>query len=110
MAIATTPITKTNTRLETFIAPPQTAHSTRRNCMSKGCTGTGEKSPKVERMQTGFLRSPRLFPHGRLHKRELRNHGTRKFTLLVSVPLGVTTWTGPVVAPAGTEVFMKVAD
>ena len=32
---------------------------------------------------------------------------TWKGTLLVSVPLGVTTWTLPVVAPAGTSVVIK---
>jgi hypothetical protein len=38
-------------------------------------------------------------------------HGsTRKLTLLVSVPLGVTTWTGPVVAPTGTVVLIAVCD
>ena len=35
-------------------------------------------------------------------------YGTRKGTLLESVPLGVVTWTGPVVAPGGTVVAMKV--
>jgi hypothetical protein len=35
------------------------------------------------------------------------NYGiTRKGMLLESVPLGVTTWTGPVVAPAGTVLLM----
>ena len=35
---------------------------------------------------------------------------TRKDTLLKSVPLGVTTWTSPVVAPAGTEVVISELD
>ena len=38
-----------------------------------------------------------------------RSRSTRKFTLLVSVPLGVTTWTGPVVAPVGTVVVISGA-
>ena len=32
---------------------------------------------------------------------------TRNFTLLESVPPGVTTWTVPVVAPAGTVVVIR---
>jgi len=37
-----------------------------------------------------------------------RGHGTtRKGTLLESVPLGVTTSTAPVVAPAGAVVVIK---
>jgi hypothetical protein len=35
-------------------------------------------------------------------------YGTRKGTLLASVPLGVTTLTSPVVAPAGTVVVISV--
>src|ERR1039458_879490 len=35
---------------------------------------------------------------------------TRKRTLLERVPLGVTTWTFPVVAPAGTVVVIKELD
>src|ERR1017187_2371379 len=34
----------------------------------------------------------------------------RKGTLLESVPLGVTTWTVPVVAPVGTVVVIKYRD
>src|SRR5580700_8577498 len=34
-------------------------------------------------------------------------YGTRKGTLLESVPLGVTTWTVPVVAPAGTVAMIS---
>jgi hypothetical protein len=34
----------------------------------------------------------------------------RKFTLLVSVPLGLTTRTGPVVAPVGTVVLIPVGN
>ena len=34
---------------------------------------------------------------------------TRKFTLLVSVPVGVVTTTEPVVAPAGTTAVMNVS-
>ena len=37
-------------------------------------------------------------------------YGTRKGTLLESVPLGVTTWTSPVVAPAGTVVVISELD
>jgi hypothetical protein len=37
-------------------------------------------------------------------------YGTRKGTLLESVPPGVTTWTVPVVAPAGTVAVIKVGD
>src|SRR5580704_10430225 len=36
--------------------------------------------------------------------------GTRKSTLLDSVPPGVTTWTSPVVAPAGTVVVISELD
>ena len=47
-------------------------------------------------------------PRGSLHKRRSsRSHFTRKGTLLESVPPGVTTWTLPVVAPAGTVVVIK---
>jgi hypothetical protein len=35
-------------------------------------------------------------------------YGTRKFTLLVSVPHGVVTLAGPVVAPVGTEAVISV--
>src|ERR1017187_4206180 len=35
---------------------------------------------------------------------------TRKGTLLESVPLGVTTWTVPVVAPVGTVVVIRVGE
>jgi len=35
---------------------------------------------------------------------------TRKNTLLESVPLGVTTWTFPIVAPCGTVVAISVAE
>jgi hypothetical protein len=35
---------------------------------------------------------------------------TLKFTLLVKVPLGVTTWTLPVVAPLGTAVLISVLE
>ena len=35
---------------------------------------------------------------------------TRKFTLLVSVPLGVVTWTMPVMAPRGTVVVISVLE
>lgn len=38
------------------------------------------------------------------------NHGTRKTTLLINVPLGVVTLTAPVVAPAGTVVVIWVGD
>jgi hypothetical protein len=34
-------------------------------------------------------------------------YGTRKGTLLESVPLGVTNWTVPVVAPVGTVVVIS---
>jgi hypothetical protein len=36
--------------------------------------------------------------------------GTLKDTLLDSVPLGVATWTLPVVAPAGTAVVISEAE
>jgi hypothetical protein len=35
---------------------------------------------------------------------------TWKGTLLLSVPLGVVTWTAPVVAPVGTVVWISVSD
>jgi hypothetical protein len=35
---------------------------------------------------------------------------TPKYTLLESVPVGVTTWTEPVVAPVGTVVVISVFD
>ena len=35
---------------------------------------------------------------------------TRKGTLLESVPPGVTTWTSPLLAPAGTVVVIKNLD
>src|ERR1022692_386003 len=37
-------------------------------------------------------------------------YGTRKGTLLESVPLGVTTWTVPVAAPFGTVVVISEAE
>ena len=39
-----------------------------------------------------------------------RPYGTRKGTLLESMPLGVTTVTSPVVAPAGTLVVTSELD
>jgi hypothetical protein len=39
-----------------------------------------------------------------------RAYGTLKTTLLESVPLGVTTWTVPVVAPVGTAVVINAAE
>ena len=39
-----------------------------------------------------------------------RRYGTRKFTLLASVPLGVFTFTGPVAAPLGTVAVISVAE
>ena len=38
------------------------------------------------------------------------SYGTRKGTLLESVPSGVTTWTVPVVAPVGTVVLISEAE
>jgi hypothetical protein len=37
-------------------------------------------------------------------------YGTRNDILLKSVPLGVATWTSPVVAPAGTVVVISEFD
>ena len=39
-----------------------------------------------------------------------RRYGTWKFTLLVSVPPGVFTLTGPVVAPLGTVALISVPE
>jgi hypothetical protein len=55
------------------------------------------------------------FPHVKSYHREISLlqtfHGnTRNGTLLVSVPLGVTTVTKPVVAPGGTVALIKVSD
>ena len=38
------------------------------------------------------------------------SYGTRKATLLESVPMGVTTWIFPLVAPAGTVVVISDAE
>src|ERR1039457_3674944 len=51
--------------------------------------------------------NPRLFP--RFHSSPAA-YGTRNDTLLKSVPLGVTTWTSPVVAPAGMLVVISELD
>jgi len=37
-------------------------------------------------------------------------YGTRKGTLLESVPIGAATWTVPVVAPAGTAAVISVLE
>src|ERR1700733_15909002 len=39
-----------------------------------------------------------------------RLHGNQNDTLLVSVPLGVTTWTLPLLAPAGTVAIISVLE
>jgi hypothetical protein len=49
-----------------------------------------------------------LFPKKRtVTARRRHGTGTRKGTLLESVPLVVTTWTVPVVAPLGTVVLIR---
>src|SRR5262249_27281271 len=46
-----------------------------------------------------------------IFRRPCQNQGfTRKTTLLLSVPLGVVTWTLPVVAPVGTVVLISVRE
>jgi hypothetical protein len=52
-----------------------------------------------------------LVPTGPLVGEKLEITGvTRKFTLLESVEVGVTTWTLPVVAPVGTVVVISVLE
>ena len=63
-----------------------------------------------ELVQLGFLqgksRSARR-PNERERVGRRAFYGIRKGTLLESVPLGVTTWTVPVVAPFGTVVVIS---
>jgi hypothetical protein len=54
--------------------------------------------------------SSALYLLTKYHGRRGLYGSTRKGTLLESVPPGVTTWTSPVLAPAGTVVEIKDCD
>lgn len=84
---------------------------------SRCCFSLGESAPLSRRSVSVFIVCS--FSDALRHNHRLTADmwppvacygSTRKFTLLVSVPLGVNTGTGPVVAPAGTVVLMAVAD
>src|ERR1022692_2092626 len=92
--------------------PPREGHSICLHGLGQVQTGYGFQRIAFRKPELAWPSSPGCdgIPPGLLGEKRGLYGTTRKNTLLESVPLGVTTWTFPMVAPGGTVVAISVAE
>src|ERR1019366_2936634 len=89
--------------------PPREGHSICLHGLGQVQTGYGFHRIAFRKPELAWPSSPGCdgIPTGLLGEKRGLYGTTRKDALLESVPLGVTTWTSPLLAPAGTVVVIS---